>query len=343
MQGNIVYFLNPSSKKDRNSVNITKPYPEKKLFVVSSSFNNILFVRYHLRIFYSLLVRSWIKKILKKLPKIDIVWCFESNIFKSLQVFKKSKRIFHVVDPMNENLIAVAKTVDLTVCVSKRILQQFESIHGVKKMTLNHALSRNAIQQAKEIDFNNYLIPDKLRVGYIGNLSLNLIDRKTINTIIYNNPMTEFHFWGPGKGSNLGGETNELIDSLEHLGNVFFHKAIPSEDIINTIKHMDIFLLAYNNFLGYFDGSNSHKILEYLATGKVVVSTYIDQYSGEEFADFLLMSPDGENDKLPQLFKDVVDYIDIWNSNDKMQMRREFATNQSYQANVANILALINE
>src|SRR5256885_926468 len=83
-----VYFLNPPAKKRMTGVEITKPFNDKDLFVIDSSFPNNLFLRYHLGAVYSLLVNAWIKRVLKKLPGIDIVWCFETNIFRDLSIFK---------------------------------------------------------------------------------------------------------------------------------------------------------------------------------------------------------------------------------------------------------------
>ncbi len=337
-----IYFLNPPNKNDKPVIEITKPYENKNLFVVAASFSDNLFLRYHANIIYAVLVKAWIKRVLKKLPAIDIVWCFETNIFRDLSIFKKSKRIFHVVDPVNEKLTGVAKTADLTVCISNRILKQFDGMQ-VKKIFINHALSAIAIQQSKAIDLTNYRPPARPRVGYIGNLSRAIIDTRVIQAIVLDNPAIDFHFWGPGTESNLGGETLILIESLQHLKNVFFHPPIPSAELIDTIRDMDIFLLAYKNIEGVYDGSNSHKLLEYLATGKVVVATYIDQYSAATFYSLLQMSRDGENDKLPAVFKSVAGDIAFWNTSDNMQKRRDFATGQSYTTNATRILALSDE
>jgi len=337
-----VYFLNPPSKNCKSIVEIMKPYEEKNLFVINSSFANNLFLRYHLGIIYSFLVKNWVNKVLKKLPVIDIVWCFETNIFRSLSIFKKVKKIFHVVDPINEKQTVVSKSADLTVCISNRILKQFNGI-SVKKIFINHALSGITIQKAKGIEFSRYLVSGRLSAGYIGNLSRAIIDTETIYTIVQENQEIDFHFWGPGAEGNLGGETHILIESLKHLDNVIFHHPIPSVELIDVIQDVDIFLLAYKKIKGAHDASNAHKILEYLATGKVVVSTYIDQYSSNEFENYIQMSPEDENSKLPQVFKNVVDNMTFWNNKYNLEMRRDFAINNSYKENVTRILALINE
>jgi glycosyltransferase involved in cell wall biosynthesis len=286
-------------------------------------------------------VKKAIKKLLNTIPEIDIVWCFETNIYQDLSIFGKCKKVFHVVDPINIKNTKISKTADLTVCISNRILNQFKNICE-KKVFINHGISAVAINQGKEIDFENYQLGAVINAGYIGNLSREIIDIKTIRKIVAENPSIIFHFWGPGNESNLGGETDALLQSLIQFENVIFHSVIPSSELINTIKNMDLFLLAYNNIKGVYDGSNSHKILEYLVTGKVVVSTYIDQYNDYEFKDYLVMSHEGNNDLLPSKFREVVNNISFYNSSKKMRNRREFALSNSYVLNAKKILALLN-
>ena len=337
-----VYFLDPPLKNSTEPLTVTRVHEDKDLYIIQSAFRNNLFLRYHFGILYSWLVKRWIKKLLLQLSDIDIIWCFETNIFRDFSIFGLRKKIFHVVDPIDEKLTGIAATADLTVCISNRILKQFDNVVG-KKIFVNHGLSKNAIQQAKSIDFEKYIVPARLQAGYVGNLSRAIIDTGVIYNIARDNPSIDFHFWGPGTESNLGGETLLLINDLRHLKNVFFNPPVSSMDLINTIKGMDIFLLAYKKVKGAHDASNAHKILEYLATGKLVVSTYIDQYNAEKFENLLVMSPEDENNKLPGIFKTSVDQIATWNSIQKMQSRRIFAVEHSYLHNAAAILSIINE
>jgi glycosyltransferase involved in cell wall biosynthesis len=337
-----VYFLDPPVKGRYEKVKISKPFQEKNLFVIRSSFPNILFFRYHIPFIYAQLVKYWLKRVIKAIPPADIVWCFDTNTIKDLAVFKGSKKIFHIVDPINDAMINTANTADLSLCVSDRILGQLKGT-AAKRKFINHALSDGLIEKAKKIDLHHYRAGSIINVGYVGNLSRSIIDKEMIGLVVKANPDICFHFWGPGKESNLGGEDNGLSERLQHLPNVKFHKPAPSEKLIGEISNMDAFILAYKNIPGVYDCSNSHKILEYFATGKVLISTYIDQYSSEAFHDYLQMTPENENEKFPELFRRVISDLAIWNDIDKMQQRRAFAFENSYSSNTKKILETLGE
>ena len=314
----------------------------KKFSVIDSGFMNSLFLRYKFRPVYDLFVRGWIKKILKKLPPIDIAWCFETNIIHDLGVFT-GKKIFHVVDPIDKRMVSTGKKADCIICVSDRILQQFEKIK-VKKRFVNHALSDSAIDAAGKLKLHGSSSGQRLRAGYVGNLTRKIIDVPVIVNIVQRSPVTDFHFWGPGDIDNsLGGETSVLIQSIRHLPNVFFHPPVASSALIPAISGMDLFLLAYKTIDNLYDSSNSHKLLEYWATGKMVVSTYIDQYRDEENSYLLEMSPEHKNELLPDIFAKVAEDIEKWNSEEMMMKRRAFALSQSYSKNAKTILALLEE
>jgi glycosyltransferase involved in cell wall biosynthesis len=337
-----VYFLNPPGRSNFVKMNITRPKPGIDLHVIHSSFPNFLFLRYHAGNAYSIVARRWLKKILSVIPPIDIVWCFDTNTIPDLSVFKNSKKIFHVVDPINEKMIKVADTADVTICVSNRILDQFKD-SNIRKRFVNHALSGKAIEKAGKIDPAKYNAGPVKRIGYVGNLSRSIIDSAAISRVVSGNPQMEFHFWGPGKEGNLGGENNGLVQQLASLSNAVFHPAIPSDELVEHIAIMDAFILAYKNVPGIFDSSNSHKILEYMATGKVIISTYIDQYRDMVTEGYLAMTPENANGSFDELFCTVMADLASWNTREKMEMRRSFAFSNDYRSNTEKILLLLGE
>jgi len=334
--GHEVFFVDPPTHSYKKAA-IRETVMGKNISVISSGFNNSLFLRYKFRPLYNLLVKQWIKNILSLLPAIDILWCFETNIIADLRIFNM-KKIFHVVDPIDKRMIKTGEHADLLICVSDRILQQFETVK-VPKRFVNHALSDAAISNAKKININNHETNKRIQAGYVGNLTRKIIDVVVIASIIESFPVIDFHFWGPGNmDSILGGESSQLIQKIKEKANVYFHPPVDSADLVPAINEMDLFLLAYKPVDNLHDSSNSHKLLEYWATGKIVVSTYIDQYRGEENEYLLQMSPEDKNELLPGIFTNVIKDLANWNSTELLTRRKNFALAQSYSKNAKEIL-----
>lgn len=336
-----VYFLNPAASRPK-AVTVSQPIAGTPLYVVDSGFFKSLFLRYKIGFIYDIIVSAWIRKLMKRLPSIGLVWCFDTNSIRNLSALGGMKKILHVVDPIDSRMISVSKETDLVVCVSHRILNQFRKL-DVPKVFINHGLSEQALQQARSIDFPAYKLPGPVKAGYVGNLFRQVLNPGLVAKIVDQHPAIEFHFFGPYQTSDygLGGEGLSLAAHLADKANVTFHGPVASNELIRRISGMDVFLLAYQSLPGFYDSSNSHKILEYLATGKVVVTTYIDQYAGPEFSEMLLMADEDNPEKLPQLFNRVVNDLITWNSLQRMEKRRRYALSNSYMNHVQRILGSI--
>jgi len=98
---------------------------------------------------------------------------------------------------------------------------------------------------------------------------------------------------------------------------------------------MDLFLICYNPKKSQSSGSNSHKILEYLSTGKVVVSSNFSHYSG---TNLFQMVEFRDNKSLPSLFKSTILQLSKLNSIDNLQKRRRFADSCKYSVLVNKII-----
>ena len=69
---------------------------------------------------------------------------------------------------------------------------------------------------------------------------------------------------------------------MESSENVFLYGVIKSNLIFKFISDMDLFLICYDIKKDQSKGTNYHKIMEYLSTGKVVVSNNVSAYSERE-------------------------------------------------------------
>jgi hypothetical protein len=157
--------------------------------------------------------------------------------------------------------------------------------------------------------------------------------------IISNNPLLDFYFIGPYEESNIDikKRNSKLIDSLQNFENVTLVGVVASEDLNGYLQHFDAFLMCYSGDKNTSEMANPHKILEFLSTGKVIVSHYIDEY--KNYNDIICMSKNNNN--LGKLFKDVVANLDYYNSNRKRYNRLKLAKNNTYKKQLNRIEKLL--
>jgi hypothetical protein len=323
---NEVYFLNPpSDKNDLSSIN-------KNLYVTD--------YKVHLRginhfpgIARNLFNKLLIKKIksICKVETYDIVWSFDPFRFQNLKIFKSPLSIYHAVDVHDSRLESeIVKSSDIVFANSDLILSRLKD--NPKRYKIGHGLS----DHFKTKHFRSVSKNKIITVGYVGNLQLKHIDTSTLSTIVENNPDIEFHFIGPYLPGNLSNKTyhNQFINFLKQKKNVTLHGPIPSVDLPKQLAKFDMFIMCYSSDENKNALSNSHKILEYLSTGKAVVSHFIDEYKNR--SDLLEMA--NQNKEIPDIFKNVVANLDKYNSSELQIKRRTFAYENTYE----NILKKID-
>ena len=83
--------------------------------------------------------------------------------------------------------------------------------------------------------------------------------------------------------------------------NVKLHGFVSAEKLAHAYREMDGFLLCYKPDYKDYHAENSHKVFEYLSTGKVMVSTYLSIYEGNELIN---MSGKDKNEDLVEVFAD---------------------------------------
>jgi len=113
----------------------------------------------------------------------------------------------------------------------------------------------------------------------------------------------------------------------------------PSADLPAYLAVFDLFLMCYTGDRNMAQMANPHKILEYLSTGRVVVSHYIDEYKDKNH--LLEMVEDNKN--LPQHFQEVVKELQDYNYEEKQEMRKAFAKENTYSKQVERVENLIGK
>src|SRR5580698_6197950 len=112
--------------------------------------------------------------------------------------------------------------------------------------------------------------------------------------------------------------------------------------LADRLHQMDAFIICYDIKKDQSKGTNYHKIMEYLSTGKVIVSNNVTTYKNE--SDFVMMNDERENNlQLPSLFKKIINDLNHYNNSSLQQKRIAFAKNNTYQKQIERIEQKLQE
>ncbi|MEO7501179.1 MAG: hypothetical protein ABIW94_00945 [Gemmatimonadaceae bacterium] len=340
-RGNTVYFLEPPDPECPAGVRVdpVAEYPGVHTVRYRPQFPFVL--RFHVRPLFDRLMRRQIRRILRAIPRpIDVVWSFEFNLFSDLKAFGGSVAIFHPVDPLSEPYqVNVARSADVVFSVSEKILASFKDI-GVPAWFINHGVSRAFANITRGSLRPGVMADGVVRVGFAGNLAHPPLNRAVLRRMVHRNPSVEFTFWGPLANSppssaEVSADIAEFVGFLRSQPNVRLCGSVSSSDLALQIEKMDCFVTSYLADSREYDRSNSHKLLEYLSTGKVVVSSRISTYVCH--AELLRMPPDDDDSVLPELLADTLTRLDEFNATEIQDQRRLFALDNTYERQVDRI------
>ena len=345
-RGNVVYFLDPpliSGDSDVPAVQILPSGVMYNLFIVKCRISFPYMIKFHFPLLFYRMMRPLIKAIKKSINRpVDIVWSFDiGNVFALRGFREASLRIFHPVDmPHLKQGIDAARSADLILSTSNSILDRYKG-YAVPRHFINHGLADDFLDMPLPSTKNN-----EVHIGYSGNLLRHDIDRKVLLKIIRSNPEIVFEFWGscaPGE-SNVGGGTDveaiTFIQALRALPNVKLHGAIPYQQLPSAFSRMDGFLICYDVKAPNFIGPNYHKIMEFLSTGKVIVSSFVGDYL--DYPGLIEMTGADDNRGLPKLFSDVISRLSEYNSEVKCKKRQDFAFDHTYEKQIDRIEGLLS-
>jgi len=128
---------------------------------------------------------------------------------------------------------------------------------------------------------------------------------------------------------------------LELSPNVILKGSTPSKEIANHLADFDVLLVLINSQKDYNKGSNSHKIIEYLSTGKVIVSNHLSTYKNQR--ELIKMVDEMHNEKLPELFKTVINNLEYYNNPELQRKRIKYALENTYEKQIIRIKQYISK
>lgn len=338
---NEVYFLNPPQKeKIKYNIEIIPLEIDKNLYLINHSLTFSYQIKFKWKGLFHFLIKFHIKKIEAAVKnKIDIVWSFDLGDYYPFKYFSNNpfKIFFPIDEPLNKAGIDSGNGCDVIFSVTNEILEKYAHLN-VPKHFIHHGLSEDFIHNDC-ISTNDDGI---IRVGLSGNWLRPDIDTKCLLKIIEENSAIIFEFWGSYQlnQSNIGGSNDtaivQFIEKLKKSKNVLLHGPIHPKYLAIEFQRMDAFLITYDILKDQSKGTNYHKVMEYLSTGKVVVSNNITTYS--KIPNLIEMSSSRvNNDDLPFIFKKVTAKLEYYNQIEFSNARKAFATENLYSKKILQL------
>lgn len=257
--------------------------------------------------------------------KIDIIWSFDAS--RRIGSSKgKSIRIYHAADHSQGPLIeSICAGSHLVLSVGEDLLPS--TIKGVKN--IGHGVEE--ILRPTKVKLPGVHVH---KVVYVGNLLIKYINRSLIDRLIATHSEVDFIFAGSYNQGNLNPNArgqDPWIADLQHKENVHLLGEIEPGEIPSVLAEADVLICAYDNNKYAERLKNSHKLLEYLMSGKVVVSNWFPGYPKT------LVHLCENEDSFLSRFKKVLDELDAENASPKQTERRQWASQFTYQKQLNKI------
>ena len=343
----------PNQQPGVKDYRISKIEGYRSLYVIDSYLINnraIDFLRLRLKMtwFYDHCLYRLVKRICSN-EKLAVhqVWNFDPNLHGFLYKYPAGRKVFFAADQVqNHSQTRGAKKVSIVVSVAEEILAQFRQINK-NCLLINHGLNSSYETYAqKRLENLNHDNPgkvnEKISIGYIGNLLIPSLYEEGLLQIVTEHPETDFHFWGAydhADNNLLANYDLKIYNTIQYIknncSNTFFHGIRSAEEIISELDSIDIFIYINSSLKDINGGANSHKILEYLSTGKPIVSTYLSFYKE---LDLLLMTDKGREEEFSSLFNDTLANIAHFNSIEIQRKKITYALSNTYRHNIERIL-----
>lgn len=262
--------------------------------------------------------------------KFDVVWNFDPSRFFNFSKIDALK-ICHIVD-WNQKFQrkTLAKTADICFSTSSYLQEELGRFNK-HSYFINHGYAKR-----KVVDID---LPDqqdqRLKAGYIGNLNIKYLDWSLIHQVVANHPEVLFYLIGP-YDLRAGEENLRMVYQLE---NTRFLGKIHSELIPSYLAKMDLLFLAYKADMYPKQLANPHKMLEYLGSGKPIVSTFTKAYEDQ-------LSSIAMGEKKKDFFQIFADTCKIENEPKKISksdMRIKLTKANSYEQQIKRIITYINK
>ncbi|WP_421875623.1 hypothetical protein [Marinoscillum sp.] len=256
--------------------------------------------------------------------RFDIVWSFDNSVFFDFTLLP-AFCLHHIVDyNMNFEIAKSASTADICLFVSEPIGRRLMKYNS-NSYFINHgfnSLDQNLRSKSRFLTKNS-----GVNIGYAGNLDIKYIDWDTIQKAVEQLPNCQFYFAGSSK------KNKEVFSN----SNVHLVGVLDQVNLQQFYKEMDVLIICYDSNQYKDQLANPHKMMEYLGSGKPIVSSFSETYA--ENLDIQMSS--SKEEWLP-LLKSTIENLDHWNSKKLQRRRQKVALDNTYPTQIQRIEKLIH-
>ncbi|MBX2924888.1 MAG: hypothetical protein KF746_21995 [Chitinophagaceae bacterium] len=336
---NKVWFINAPEKKWGFHFSIKKIIDYPNLSIISYSIPLPYFFFFHVRSWYKKInVRIVAKRLREITPEFDLCIDFGNYLLYENADFVNAKlKLYFPVDDF-ENLQPSMRGSAFAFSVSNNIVAKFTK-QGLTCHFINHGLSKEFADFARLrlINMKRWQRGENLNVGYAGNLFIPFIYTEPLKKIITNYPEVIFHFFGSTNYDKTISWQAEWYEFLVQTKNVKLYGSLNTAQLTLAFANMDAFLLSYKPDNKNYHAENSHKIIEYLSTGRVIISTPITLYKQNK-----LFCMCDEHKDFEQTFNMVLKNMESYNSIVYAKERILLSLDNEYVRQIERIESIIN-
>lgn len=272
----------------------------------------------------------------------DIVWDFDNSYqFSDLRAFGAPVKIFHLVDQPMKGRTGM-KGADLMVAAGRAYLDAIDA-PPARAHVVPHGLGVAHADFARRIAdaSDDALAPRKtgrVRAAFVGNLESMAFDGETVLALARSNPNVTIMLIGPYRPERKR-DPGDVMAKLASQENVKMMGRLEAADILVLAADIDIWLISYDRNKTPDGSVNPHKILEYMATGRAILSSRLDTHADRD--DLVYMAPTRDNGALPTMLGDLAQRMDDINAPQRQRRRAEYALRYSYSENIKLIDRLL--
>lgn len=330
-QGAKVYFLNPPSDSLLD-INIFET-SYKNLWSVSSP-KVAKGLRFYPKFLKRILEKRWLHKLENKIgTKFTTIWLFENSRFYDMYFGGDRTKIYHQVDSnQNFHIQEASTTADICLAVTDFIQKEL-LIYNERTFKISHAINNINKNMYFNLKYKNKFINKTINALYMGNLDMLYLNKELLYKLTYKNPKVTFHFLGTYSPMGV------LFQLCKNQKNIIWWNKVESEDIFSILQKVDITLVIYKSEEYKEQLANSHKIMEYLSSGKVTIATYTDEYKDKRY---LLEMLDDSKDYINK-FEEVVENLLFYNLKEKQDERIAFAEENTYEKKILKVVKYLKE
>jgi hypothetical protein len=263
--------------------------------------------------------------------EIGTVWLFENSRFFDMAFAGDRLKIYHQVD-LNQAFHPelAAATADVCLCTTDLIRERLLAVRSdVHKIHHGTAVPANSDKAPNLQPFD----APGLHATCIGNFELPYLDVDALVGLISRFRDVTFHLVG-GYGRD-----SDLFQRCGRARNAIWWGKVPSSSLSRILDQADIHLVCYlsRDFMEQL--ASPHKMMEYLLSGKVVVSSYTDEYKDKRH----LLEMADPDQPIAEVFKQVAADLEGYNAASRQAERRAFALENTYPKQLARIERLVAE